>query len=115
MRIGLWLSVSVVCGCSLPGQRADFDSIDPAERTLAAVAAVESPEPSETRELIEMLESEDPGDRMLAIGVLERSTGERFGFDHAGSARSRREAVERWRRWAESSQAGFSVAGSGGR
>ena len=49
--------------------------------------------------LVERLESQDGGERLLAITALERITGERLGYDHAGPAGERSAAVDRWRAW----------------
>jgi hypothetical protein len=49
--------------------------------------------------LIEMLASDDPAERMVAIGVLEKLTGQRLGYSPAGSAHSRALAVDRWYDW----------------
>lgn len=54
--------------------------------------------------LVEMLASDDPAERMVAIGTLERLTGERRGFFAAASPKSRAEAVARWYAWLESGQ-----------
>jgi hypothetical protein len=49
--------------------------------------------------LVERLDSQDGGERLLAITALERITGERLGYDHAGPAAERAAAVARWQRW----------------
>lgn len=87
--------------CSLPPRSADFQSIDPAERTLAiGRAASQRPDPAATRALIGLLESEDPAERMLAIRTLERQTGQTLGYDYSASEPSRAAAVGRWDDWA---------------
>lgn len=90
---------AALCGCSLPGQRADFASTDPAERTLAVGQAAESDDPEMIPSLIRLLESEDPAERMLAIRALEKRTGQTLGYDHADAEARRTEAVQRWVAW----------------
>lgn len=51
-------------------------------------------------DLIRMLESTDPGARLLAIRSLERLTGQTLGYDYAAPLWERSRAVERWRTWA---------------
>lgn len=88
-----------VAGC-MPPIPAGFDSPDPAMRLEAIASAGESRDPSAVPDLIEQLESTDPGARLLAIRALERITGETFGYDYAAPLWERAEAVDRWRRWA---------------
>lgn len=52
-------------------------------------------------DLIEQLESNDPGARLLAIRSLERLTGLTLGYDHADPWWERDAAVGRWRDWAD--------------
>jgi len=52
-------------------------------------------------DLIEQLESNDPGARMLAIRSLERLTGLTLGYDHTDAWWERDAAVVRWRAWAQ--------------
>lgn len=51
-------------------------------------------------DLIEQLESNDPGARLLAIRSLERLTGLTLGYDHADPWWQREQAIEHWRAWA---------------
>lgn len=86
-------------GCSLPARRADFNSTDPAERTLALGQAADDADRASIPDLIALLESEDSAERMLAINALEKKTGQRLGYDYADPDPARREAVERWVAW----------------
>lgn len=101
-----------VSGCALPGQRADFESPDPAERTLAVGHAAADPDPATIPELIRLLESEDPAERMLAIRALEKQTGQTLGYEYAATEPSRQEAVKRWVAW-ERGQRGKASGGAG--
>jgi len=51
-------------------------------------------------DLIEQLESHDPGARLLAIRALERITGTTLGYDHADSIWSRAAGIRKWQTWA---------------
>lgn len=62
----------------------------------AAGKAAAAGDTSAVPSLVEMLRSDDPAERMLAIGTLEKLTGERLGFDPTGSASSRGAAIGRW-------------------
>lgn len=97
-------------GCALPEQRADFNSPDPTERTLAVGHAAVDPDPATIPELIGLLESEDPAERMLAIRTLEIQTGQTLGYEYTASEPSRHQAVQRWAEWEQ----GRRGAASGG-
>lgn len=101
-RVGWGLFAAVLGGCSLPGQKADFTSVDPQERTLAALEAARTGDRSAVPNLIEQLESEDPAERMVAIRTLESLTGQTLGYDHAASEPQRTQAIVRWKEWARS-------------
>jgi hypothetical protein len=90
---------AVLGACSLPAQRADFDSVDPQERTLAVAQAARTPRQADLPRLVTQLNSEDPAIRLLAIRTLERETGETFGYDHAAPEAARRQSVGRWVAW----------------
>lgn len=105
----VWIILSACLGftgCAIPGQRADFSSTDPAERTLAVGRAAESPDPEAVPALILLLESEDPAERMLAIGALEMQTGQTLGYDYSDSEPRRAAAVQRWVAWQKARSGG---------
>lgn len=69
---------------------------------LAAIAeAGQNKDNRAIPDLIEQLESTDPGARLLAIRSLERITGRTLGYDYAEPWWKRAEAVRRWRSWAK--------------
>lgn len=86
-------------GCSLPGQEVGFESSDPQARLLALREAAATGDRSAIPHIIGMLDSDDPGMRMLAQTTLERMTGETMGYDHSARERDRREAIDRWIEW----------------
>lgn len=87
--------------CSQPALRADAESNDPQERTLALARIVSDDDRSRAVEVISLLESPDPVDRMLAIRTLERWTGNTNGYDHSAPEAQRAHAVEAWWTWAQ--------------
>lgn len=84
------------CGPSMPR---GFDSPEPAVRIDAVVSAAAKGDRRAARDLIRVLDSDDPAARMLAIRALERITGETNGYDYAAPESQRREAVRRWQEW----------------
>lgn len=86
----------LIVSCSGAERRADFGSIDPSERTAAAARAAEARDTSAVPHLVRMLDSSDGAMRMVAIGALERITGERLGYEATAPEPERRQAVERW-------------------
>lgn len=87
-------------GC-IPSTPAGFDSPDPTSRLIAITNAGNTEDRTAIPDLIEQLESHDPGARMLAIRALERITGTTLGYDHAGSIWSRTAGIRKWRAWAQ--------------
>lgn len=103
---GLALAVLALAGC-FPTLEPAFDSPAPSKRLDAIVDAAAQDDRSTIPPLIDMLDSDDPAERMLAIRALERiSGGQTFGYRYADPEWLRRESVNRWVDWAESEQAG---------
>lgn len=82
-------------GCG-PTIVADFDSPEPAARNAAVVRAAALKDAGAVPDLVRMLDSDDPATRLLAIGTLERITGETLGFDYAAPEHERAAAIEKW-------------------
>lgn len=112
------LGVLCVTGWLMPGCTPDlptgFDSLDPHERAEAIVRSAEAGDSSAVPKLIELLDSDDPGIRLLAIQALERMTGQRFGYDYAAPEAQRRESVARWVEW-QKRRTGAAGSPNGGR
>ncbi len=87
-------------GCADPDKNVSFAAADPASRIRAIQAAGQAEDPAAIPDLIETLDSDDPMQRMLAIRMLERMTGQTLGYDHAAPFWERNKAVERWVAWA---------------
>lgn len=73
-----------------------FDSANPAARMYAIEHAVRNGDTGAVKHIVEQLDSDDPAVRFLAIGALERLTGQTRGYDHAAPAEQRQQAIARW-------------------
>ncbi len=96
----LAILVLLIGGCAR--RDVSFDSKDPGGRIQAAINAAAENDQTAIPGLIEMLDSDDPAARFVAIGTLERFTGQTFGYDFADPEWRRREAVNRWVSWYDS-------------
>ena len=104
----------LLAGCAPPVPDGGFNAPDPASRIYAAAdvaadwASTEPPEARRRpaigtlRELVVMLQSSDPAERLVAAETLRMVTGEDFGFDASAAAPIRFLAVNRWRAWVDS-------------
>lgn len=95
----LMAGVLAASGCQGPGLEAGFDAPDSAAQLHAAAAALRHEDREHIPQLVELLGSDDPAVRMVAITALERMTSERLGYEHWGTEWERRGAVARWRAW----------------
>ena len=90
-------------GCGQPAppslSLADLESGDPAVRVQAIKWAGENGLQEAAPLLVDRLDEQDASIRFFAILALERLTGQTLGYEYAGSASSRRQAVGRWREW----------------
>ncbi len=86
-------------GCAGPGLHAGFDAPDPGARLHAVEDAAEDGDRSAVPNLVNMLDSDDPAARMLAIRALERLTGETLAYDYSASFLERRAGIARWKEW----------------
>lgn len=103
----LWL----LAACALPEQGTDFASDVPAERVNAAARAARDGDRSKARELVECLDSSDPGLRFIAARTLtDLNKGETFGYQHSIPGCRQPEAMKRWRAWADEQSKGTSAA-----
>lgn len=105
-RAARWVALAALAGtafgsaCHAPARQADFDSIDPSERSAAAAQAASERDRDAVPDLIVMLDSSDPASRMVAIAALERITGERLGYSATDDRVERNAAVRRWVKYA---------------
>lgn len=94
------LLLSIV-GCGPPAIEGGFDSANPAATMYAIEHAARQGDRSAVRKIVEQLDSDDPGVRWMAIGALDRLTGERFGYDPGMNRIERQPAIRRWVVWVE--------------
>lgn len=90
------LLLAMLPACGPRASDGDFDSDNPAAKLYAIRRAGEERDRSKIPKLVEQLDSDDPAVRMLAIGALERITGQRHGYNPYASPQDRRAAVEAW-------------------
>jgi hypothetical protein len=62
----------------------------------AIEGAARSGDRTAVRDIVQLLDSDDPAVRWMAISALQRLTGETFGYRHYDSPAQRREAIARW-------------------
>lgn len=88
-----------VAGCRGPALEPGFASVDPQERTVALLDSTRRDDRASIPDLIALLDSGDPAERMLAERALRRLTGLDFGYRHYDAPLRRAAAVDAWRRW----------------
>lgn len=66
---------------------------------MAVAQAARQEDRASIPNLILVLESSDPAQRMLAIGALERMTGQSLGYEYWAPRPVRDEAIARWKAW----------------
>ena len=93
------LAVAILAagGCGPSAVEGGFDSANPAARMYAIENAARTGDVGAARQIVEQLDSDDPAVRLLAIGALERLTGQTLGYCHADEPADRRLAIGRWR------------------
>ncbi|XVJ58521.1 MAG: hypothetical protein HEQ23_03620 [Tepidisphaera sp.] len=102
--LAAWCLLAGVGGC-LATSEPGLSSRDPAERVDAMIDAAATRDRRAIPGLIERLDSQDGGERLLAITALKRITGETQGYEHAGPPAERDAAVARWRTWEQEQRA----------
>jgi hypothetical protein len=81
-----------------------FDSANPAAKMYAIENAARTGDRSAVSQIVEQLDSDDPGVRSLAIAALFRITGETHGYHDYDPPELRRDAIGRWRAAIESGE-----------
>lgn len=97
--LALPLIALLAAGCSPPKEEPSVNAADPKAQTTWIAAAVENDDISACKGLIELLDSSDPAERLVAIGALRSITGEHFGYRIADPPAVRGKAVDRWAAW----------------
>ena len=92
--------------CAPPIPSGGFDAPDSASRIYAAVRVAAAfgetgarPDQATLRDLVQMLLSTDPAERLVAGDTLELVTGEDLGFDASDPLVRRLAAADRWAAW----------------
>jgi hypothetical protein len=93
------LAALLTAGCAGDGPTVSLKSDDPAGRIPAMKQAAQRHDAKAIPELVARLESDDPAERLYAIGALERITGKTFGYRYYGTDVDRADAVGRWKEW----------------
>ncbi len=96
-------------GCAPPIPVGNFHSPDPASRIYAAVEVARGferdgvqPDRGTLEELIQMLPSADPAERLVAADTLRLVTGVDLGYRASDPLPLRAAATDRWVRWTRS-------------
>lgn len=97
--IALLSVAAALSGCIGFHEPDSFSSGDPAGRMNAARLADARGDRTAIPDLVHMLSSDDPAERMVAIGSLEKLTGQRLGYDPTAPAWARAEGIDRWNAW----------------
>jgi len=82
-----------------------FDAPNPAAKMHATVEAARTGDRGAIGHIVELLDSDDPAVRLLAITALQRLTGQTNGYEHDAPAAEREEAILRWVRAVQSGTA----------
>ena len=95
-------------GCAPPIPDGGFRGPDPASRIYAAVGVAqefqrtgEKPARPILGDLVQMLISADPAERLVASDTLRLVTGKNFGYLPYAPLAERRVAAERWTTWVQ--------------
>lgn len=88
----------LLAGCSVK-EEPSLTANDPLAQNTWIAQAVENDDVSACQGLIELLDSSDPAERLVAIGALRSITGENHGFRIADPPALRGQAVDRWAAW----------------
>ena len=111
---GAALLLLLLTGCAPPIPDGGFDAPDPASRIYAAVRVADKwssitppqdrsrPSIATLQQLVVMLESSDPAERLVASETLRMVTGEDFDYEASAPLPERFLAVNRWRAWVDS-------------
>ena len=88
--------------CGPPAIDGGFDSANPAAKMYAIEYAARDGDQAAVFCIIEQLNSDDPAVRLLAIGALQRMTGQTYGYHHYDPTWKRQEAIDQWVKAAKS-------------
>ena len=102
----LLLLSGAATSCAPPIPSGGFSAADPASRIYAAVQVAADyqrtgigPSRLTLQNLIEMLLSADPAERLVAGDTLKLVTGTDLGYDASAPLVERQAAIQRWKAW----------------
>jgi hypothetical protein len=93
--VPMWALVA----CAPSATQGGFKNPAPGAQVYAIESAVRDERKQQIPEIVECLRSDDDLVRMMAIGALERMTGQTLGYDFADPLPLRLEGYRRWREW----------------
>ena len=93
------LSVWACAACAPSATEGGFKNPAPGAQVYAIESAVREERKQQIPEIVECLRSDDDLVRMMAIGALERMTGQTLGYDFTDPLPLRLEGYRRWREW----------------
>jgi hypothetical protein len=95
-RISVVGACLLMTACGPSATKGGFDSPNPAARIYAIENAARTGDRSAVKEIVELLDSDDPAVRFVAIATLKRLTGQTFGYRDFDPPVLRRQAIARW-------------------
>jgi hypothetical protein len=96
-RCGAILALGFIIGsCAPAATDGGFDSPSSSARLYAIEKAARSGDRTAVADLVELLDSDDPAVRLMAITALQRLTGRTYGYRHYDPVQERNAAIERW-------------------
>jgi len=99
-RGGLAALAAWACAaCAPSATEGGFKNPAPGAQVYAIESAVREERKQQIPEIVECLRSDDDLVRMMAIGALERMTGQTLGYDFTDPLPLRLEGYRRWRAW----------------
>ena len=93
------LSIWACAACAPSATEGGFKNPAPGAQVYAIESAVREERKQQIPEIVECLRSDDDLVRMMAIGALERMTGQTLGYDFTDPLPLRLEGYRRWREW----------------
>lgn len=93
------VSVWACTACAPSATEGGFKNPAPGAQVYAIESAVREERKQQIPEIVECLRSDDDLIRMMAIGALERMTGQTLGYDFTDPLPLRLEGYRRWREW----------------
>jgi hypothetical protein len=88
-----------LAACAPSATEGGFKNPSPGAQVYAIESAVREERKQQIPEIVECLRSDDDLVRMMAIGALERMTGQTLGYDFTDPLPLRLQGYRRWKEW----------------